>query len=111
MNRRPHKCLARQYSDQMVCHVCGLCWDMNDPDPPECQKVDRRSKEAKEGVDAGLLHAKERRGLPDELPHEIATEMVKAYHANARDDLKGRVEGMRAAYRVFLDFGGDYREI
>jgi hypothetical protein len=27
---------ARQYSDQMQCHVCGKAWDVNDPDPPEC---------------------------------------------------------------------------
>lgn len=28
-------CRARQYSDQMQC-PCGLAWDMNDPDPPQC---------------------------------------------------------------------------
>lgn len=33
-------CRARQYSDQMQC-VCGLAWDVNDPDPPECPKEDR----------------------------------------------------------------------
>lgn len=33
---KPNDCLARQYSDQMVCHKCGLVWDMNDPEPPEC---------------------------------------------------------------------------
>lgn len=32
-------CKARQHSDQMVCDRCNLCWDMNDPDPPEC-KID-----------------------------------------------------------------------
>lgn len=31
------KCQARQYSDQKVCSVCGLQWDMNDPEPPECR--------------------------------------------------------------------------
>lgn len=35
---RPTSCKARQHSDQMSC-VCGLAWDMNDPDPPECRKV------------------------------------------------------------------------
>lgn len=30
-------CKARQHSDQMVC-PCGLAWDMNDPDPPECRQ-------------------------------------------------------------------------
>lgn len=29
-------CEARQHSDQMICHKCGLSWDTNDPDPPEC---------------------------------------------------------------------------
>lgn len=29
-------CEARQYSDQMLCDRCGLQWDVNDPDPPEC---------------------------------------------------------------------------
>lgn len=28
-------CKARQYSDQMLCQ-CGLAWDTNDPEPPEC---------------------------------------------------------------------------
>lgn len=30
-------CAARQYSDQMVCNKCGLAWDMNDPEPPQCK--------------------------------------------------------------------------
>lgn len=29
-------CKARQYSDQMICGECGLSWDTNDPEPPEC---------------------------------------------------------------------------
>lgn len=29
-------CKARQYSDQMLCDRCGLQWDVNDPDKPEC---------------------------------------------------------------------------
>lgn len=32
-------CDARQYSDQMICGKCGLQWDINDPDPPECNPV------------------------------------------------------------------------
>lgn len=35
-------CDARQYSDQMLCGRCGLGWDMNDPEPPECPR-DRRA--------------------------------------------------------------------
>lgn len=30
-------CRARQYSDTMICDSCGLQWDTNDPDPPECR--------------------------------------------------------------------------
>ena len=32
-------CTARQYSDQMQCGQCGLCWDVNDPGPPACVSV------------------------------------------------------------------------
>ena len=35
MNRN---CLARQHSDQMICMKCGLVWDVNDPEPPECKR-------------------------------------------------------------------------
>ncbi|RTL04966.1 hypothetical protein EKK58_09165 [Candidatus Dependentiae bacterium] len=27
---------AVQQSDEMFCSDCGLRWDVNDPDPPEC---------------------------------------------------------------------------
>lgn len=30
------RCSARQHSDQKICAKCGLVWDMNDPDPPQC---------------------------------------------------------------------------
>lgn len=40
-------CKARQYSDQMLCGQCGLGWDVNDPDPPECG-VARREREVRE---------------------------------------------------------------
>lgn len=32
-------CEARQHSDQMVCGLCGLAWDVNDPYPPTCAKT------------------------------------------------------------------------
>lgn len=31
-----HHCEARQHSDQMVCGRCGLAWDVNDLEPPQC---------------------------------------------------------------------------
>ena len=42
-------CKARQYSDQMLCDKCGLQWDMNDPDPPECNPVTVTPKKKKNG--------------------------------------------------------------
>lgn len=30
-------CLARQHRDQMICHQCGLVWDVNDQEPPVCR--------------------------------------------------------------------------
>jgi len=38
------KCEAVQHSDQKVCTRCGLCWDMNDPEPPECKPKPLTSK-------------------------------------------------------------------
>lgn len=32
------KCFARQYSDQKICHQCGLMWDCGDPEPPPCRR-------------------------------------------------------------------------
>lgn len=36
------QCRARRYSDQMNCHDCGLVWDVNDPEPPECDILKQR---------------------------------------------------------------------
>lgn len=38
-------CKAIQYSDQMQCGACGLVWDVNDPDPPECNPIKRTHAE------------------------------------------------------------------
>ena len=34
---KPRSCRAVQVSDSMQCRWCGLGWDMNDPNPPECR--------------------------------------------------------------------------
>lgn len=39
------KCQARQVSDQMNCHACGLVWDMNDLDPPKCRNGEHATVE------------------------------------------------------------------
>lgn len=44
------KCKVRQYSDSMSC-VCGLGWDVNDPDPPVCPATQQQGQGS--GVGAG----------------------------------------------------------
>lgn len=88
----PKHCKARRHGDQMICVPCGLQWDVNDTDRPECNR--------------GHHVAVPRNGaqsLPVQLPDELAADMVRAYHANAREGLVGQMAGMQYAYRVFLD--------
>jgi len=92
-----HNCHARQESDQMRCVPCGLVWDMNDPEPPECRKNIKRAVAKVAKIEAAPLPIKPK-GMPTELPVDVAAEMVKTYQANA-----GGLSGMRAAYRLFLD--------
>jgi hypothetical protein len=95
-------CLARQYADQMTCAACGLTWDTNDPEPPNCRKVDRRSKVVKAVAEFDTTPhvSKSPARLPDRLPADLATEMDRAYRVNANG---GHTAGIQAAYRIFLD--------
>jgi hypothetical protein len=97
-----HNCQARQYGDQMICAPCWLNWDANDPEPPECRKNIKRAIARVAKIEADMLpvmpHRYGQGRLPDELPPDLAVEMVKTYQANA-----GGLSGMRAAYRLFLD--------
>lgn len=89
-----HNCQARQHSDQMICAPCGLTWDINDPEPPECHRNIKRAAEAS----PVMPHRYGQGRLPDQLPADLASEMVKTYLANGRG-----VAAMQAAYRLFLD--------
>jgi hypothetical protein len=40
-------CEIRQYSDMEKCEKCGLCWDMNDPNSPECKMYNDQRHEEK----------------------------------------------------------------
>lgn len=51
VSRRP-RCEARQYSDQMMCDRCALVWDMNDPEPPECEPFPLRRQRGQVEVTA-----------------------------------------------------------
>lgn len=33
------KCDARYYQGQWLCQTCGLTWDYNDPERPQCQPL------------------------------------------------------------------------
>lgn len=88
------QCLARQYSDQKMCAPCGIAWDINDPEPPQCGKYDSRTKLVKI-----LTPKKEKepaRMLPPELPDDVAALMTKAFNNG----------GAKAAYRIILDHLG-----
>jgi len=37
MNNRPLGCKAYERGDQWFCDRCGVTWDHNDNDPPECR--------------------------------------------------------------------------
>ncbi len=92
--KRPN-CHARQYGDQFICSPCGLTWDTNDPEPPDCRKNIKRGIAKVVKFEKALKHIEFNvaRVLPDKLPDDVAAEMVKGYQAN----------GMQAAYRIFLD--------
>ena len=53
-NMKRHDCQARQYGDQMMCAPCGLTWDTNDPEPPECRKNIKRAIARVAGSDDGV---------------------------------------------------------
>jgi hypothetical protein len=92
-----HNCQARQYGNQIICAPCGLNWDANDHEPPECRKVDRRLKVVKDTVKFESV-PREPACIPVKIPNDVAVEMVKTYQAHG-----GHSEGMQAAYRLFLD--------
>lgn len=36
-------CSARRVNEQMQCGKCGLAWDVNDPEPPQCRPITQSS--------------------------------------------------------------------
>lgn len=74
-----------------MCSPCGLAWDINDPDPPQCRKVDKRRKAART-----VIAFDEQATVSPDI---IISEMEQAYVTG----------GMRAAYRVALETIADTR--
>lgn len=67
MRQQSKTCEARRQGDQMQCR-CGLAWDLNDPEPPQCQKAAvgnealgeaRKIISGNEGVHLELISLKE----------------------------------------------------
>lgn len=95
-------CNVRQENDELVCK-CGLRWDVSDPEPPRCYTDSRKGSASRE---AEYLATQPNRRfvermaarIPLELPADVAGRMAAAF-MNADD----HIEGMRAAYRLFMD--------
>lgn len=100
-----HNCQARQYCDQFMCAPCGLAWDTNDTEPPECRTNIKRgiAKIAKFEEATAPLKSEGPVRLPDKLPQDVAVEMVRAFRVNEQGGIMGQLAGMQAAYRIFLD--------
>ena len=41
---------VRRYGDEYHCSSCGKQWDVNDPDPPPCQRESRAGRDAIESM-------------------------------------------------------------
>jgi len=91
LNRRTFKravspeqrCEARQMSDQMSCTRCGLVWDMNDPDRPECrQRSNPAERPAKGGrvlvTGAERVHSSVLAGRSKNKPTEVGKAALAA---------------------------------
>lgn len=93
-------CEAKQYSDQMICGACGLSWDVNDQEPPDCKKTGGKGRSS--GAPPDTQPPQRSRGLPAELPEAVAAEMFRTLQY-ARGTGSTGVEAMQRAYRLLLD--------
>lgn len=98
---RTQICKARQSATEMRCAECGLAWDMNDPEPPECRKVDRRTREGQRTVRFEQQLKREKvQGLPEKLPADVVRAMA---HAARNGQMMPSYAAIEAAYRVMRD--------
>ena len=63
-------CTARQYSDQMLCDKCGLQWDMNDDDLPQCSPLNVAQNHAHQSKPKPVSKA-QARGFLSELKKSL----------------------------------------
>jgi hypothetical protein len=71
----------------MVCDGCGLCWDTNDPEPPDCKP--KRKPEKSEAVKARGTSFRERAAAAGRVRREYYAlpaehEQIKQFLAKIR---------------------------
>lgn len=53
-------CKAKQINDQKMCFRCGIQWDVNDPEPPECKSnktlAEEKIAQEKSVAERELIH-------------------------------------------------------
>lgn len=113
---RSASCEARQHEDQMLC-ACGVSWDVVDTDPPDCRRLRhvspipndrrelligaRREELKRESLTPAVPSVLKM--IPLELSDEVAIEMARAAWSKRITYQEDAIEGIHAAYRVFLD--------
>lgn len=44
------RCAARRYNKTMMCGLCGLQWEFNDPERPQCNPVKKKEAPMRQGA-------------------------------------------------------------
>ena len=55
-------CEARVYGDEWHCSKCGLCWDINDGDQPDCKPITSQVTRSTPNRQPITTHPKENTG-------------------------------------------------
>lgn len=83
-------CLARRHNDQMMCHHCGLVWDVSDPEPPTCLENrlpdylrDSRLLSMTEAVDKYVSTDLDPNSLLDAVRREVGHDVFDEYARRA----------------------------
>lgn len=105
-------CLARRHNDQMMCHHCGLVWDVNDPEPPTCLENrlpdylrDSRLLSMTEAVDKYVSADRDPNSLLDAVRREVGHAVFDEYARRVTVDtyrVTFRISGSGGAGRTSM---------
>ncbi len=108
MSPRPSGCQATQGPGGVRCVACGMQWDLDDADPPDCRTLTPARARGTPFVNGRYLGDPEPVAAPArtvaapvDLSFDLADRMARAYETERGLGLNARA--MRAAWRVFLD--------